>query len=56
MKNPDTDIVISLSPSKIVKIMKDPVKSAKAVSLVYTSDREADGIVRKKVRKEIRVF
>ncbi len=52
MKNAETDIVISLSPSKIVKIMKDPVKSAKAVSLVYTSDREADGIIRRKWGKK----
>ncbi|MBU8882187.1 DNA topoisomerase IB [Kaistella sp. DKR-2] len=52
MNNPNNDIVISLSPSKIIKIMKDPVKSAKAVSLVYTTDREADGIVRKKWGKK----
>ncbi|MGZ5273756.1 MAG: DNA topoisomerase IB, partial [Kaistella sp.] len=44
------------SPSKIVKIMKDPVKSAKAVSLVYTSDREADGIVRRKSGKKFVYF
>lgn len=56
MKNPETDIVISLSPAKIVKIMKDPVKSAKAVSLVYTTDREADGIVRKKSGKKFVYF
>lgn len=56
MNNPNKDIVISLSPSKIIKIMKDPVKSAKAVSLVYTTDREADGIVRKKSGKKFVYF
>lgn len=51
MKNPENDIVISLSPSKIVKIMKDPVKSAKAVSLVYTRRNYPQ-----KTRKKIRVL
>ena len=32
--------------------MKDPVKSAKAVSLVYTNDRESDGITRRKRGKK----
>ncbi|WP_332023481.1 DNA topoisomerase IB, partial [Kaistella sp.] len=52
MKTSESDVVISLSPSKIVKIMKDPVKSAKAVSLVYTNDRESDGITRRKRGKK----
>ena len=32
--------------------MKDPVKSAKAVSLVYTNDHESDGITRRKRGKK----
>lgn len=52
MKNSDTDLIATLTPSKIVKIMKDPVKSAKAVQLIYTSDHEYDGIVRKKSGKK----
>ena len=52
MKNPETNLIASLTPSKILKIMKDPVKSAKAVRLVYTSDQEFDGIARKKSGKK----
>lgn len=56
MKNPDTEIIASLTPSKIVKIMKDPVKSAKAVQLIYTSDQEFEGISRKKSGKKFVYF
>lgn len=56
MNTPDTDVVASLTPAKIVKIMKDPVKSAKAVSLVYTSDREIAGIIRKKSKDRFVYF
>ena len=52
METQTAEIISSLKPSKILKIMKDPVKSAKAVSLVYTNDRESDGIIRKKRGKK----
>ncbi|CAA7195864.1 DNA topoisomerase IB [Chryseobacterium potabilaquae] len=51
-KNNDLEIISQLRPSKIVKIMKDPVASAKAVHLVYTSDAETTGITRKKNGKK----
>lgn len=47
-KHTDLEIISHLKPSKIVKIMKDPVASAKAVHLVYTSDAETAGITRRK--------
>ncbi len=56
MNTPDTQIIQSLTPSKIVKIMKDPVKSAKAVQLIYTSDQQFDGIARKKSGKKFVYF
>ncbi|KMQ68710.1 DNA topoisomerase I [Chryseobacterium sp. FH2] len=52
MENSDLDLISHLKPSKIVKIMKDPVASAKAVHLVYTSDAETAGITRKKNGKK----
>ncbi|RNA61946.1 DNA topoisomerase IB [Chryseobacterium nematophagum] len=51
-KNNDLEIISYLKPSKIVKIMKDPVASAKAVHLVYTTDAETAGITRKKHGKK----
>jgi len=48
MDNSDLDIISHLKPSKIVKIMKDPEASARAVNLIYTSDAESAGIIRKK--------
>ncbi|MDF2553601.1 MAG: topoisomerase [Chryseobacterium sp.] len=48
MDQSDQEIISHLKPSKIVKIMKDPVASAKAVNLIYTSDAETAGIIRKK--------
>ena len=56
MENTVKDPIASLTPAKILKIMKDPVKSAKAVSLIYTSDHEYDGIVRKKSGKKFIYF
>ena len=50
------DPIAALTPSKILKIMKDPVKSAKAVSLIYTSDQEYDGISRRKSGKKFAYF
>lgn len=47
MENSDLEIISHLKPAKIVKIMKDPVASAKAVHLIYTSDAETAGITRK---------
>jgi DNA topoisomerase-1 len=52
MENSDLEIISHLKPSKIVKIMKDPVASAKAVHLIYTSDAETAGITRKKTGKK----
>lgn len=50
------DPIAALTPSKILKIMKDPVKSAKAVSLIYTSDHEYEGISRRKSGKKFAYF
>ncbi|WP_263602580.1 DNA topoisomerase IB [Chryseobacterium sp. PET-29] len=52
MENSDLEIISHLKPAKIVKIMKDPVASAKAVHLIYTSDAETAGITRKKSGKK----
>ncbi|WP_294304251.1 DNA topoisomerase IB [uncultured Chryseobacterium sp.] len=52
MENSDLELITHLKPSKIVKIMKDPVASAKAVHLIYTSDAETAGITRKKTGKK----
>ncbi|MCJ8155658.1 DNA topoisomerase IB [Chryseobacterium sp. SSA4.19] len=52
MESSDLEIISHLKPSKIVKIMKDPVASAKAVHLIYTSDAESAGITRKKTGKK----
>ncbi|MDH6250375.1 DNA topoisomerase-1 [Chryseobacterium sp. H1D6B] len=56
MDNSDLEIISHLKPSKIVKIMKDPEASAKAVHLVYTTDAESDGITRKKTGKKYSYF
>ena len=56
MEQSDLDIISHLKPSKIVKIMKDPVASAKAVNLIYTSDTEASGIIRRKRGKKFQYF
>ncbi|WP_153394190.1 DNA topoisomerase IB [Chryseobacterium vaccae] len=55
-KNADTEIISHLRPSKIVKIMNDPEASAKAVHLVYTTDAETAGIIRKKTGKKYSYF
>jgi DNA topoisomerase-1 len=55
-KNTDLEIISHLKPSKIVKIMKDPVASAKAVHLIYTSDAESAGIIRKRRGKKYSYF
>lgn len=46
----------TLKPSKIVKIMKDPEQSAKAVQLVYTQDVPGEGIVRKRYGKKFHYY
>lgn len=51
-KNTEVEIISHLKPAKIVKIMKDPEASAKAVHLVYTTDAETPGIIRKKNGKK----
>lgn len=45
---PSLELITKISPSKMIKIMKDPEKSAKAVNLVYTNDSETIGIARRK--------
>ncbi len=50
------DIIQKLRPSKILKIMKDPVKTAKAVQLIYTSDSEFEGIERRKYGKKFHYY
>lgn len=52
----DLSIVKKLKPSKIVKIMKDPVQSAKAVQLVYTQDSDSEGILRKRYGKKFHYY
>lgn len=56
MNQPELEIISHLKPSKIIKIMKDPVASAKAVNLIYTSDAETAGIIRKKRGKKFQYF
>lgn len=56
MDNDDLELISHLKPSKIVKIMKDPVASAKAVNLIYTSDAETAGIIRKRKGKKYAYF
>ena len=56
MNTAEKDPIASLTPAKILKIMKDPVKSAKAVKLIYTSDNKFDGITRKKSGKKFAYF
>ncbi len=51
-KNTELEILSHLKPSKILKIMKNPEASAKAVHLVYTTDAETAGITRKKTGKK----
>ncbi|ROI10472.1 DNA topoisomerase IB [Chryseobacterium sp. H3056] len=53
---PSVDLIAKISPAKIIKIMKDPVKSAKAVKLVYTNDGETLGISRRKRGKNFTYF
>ncbi|KQK24727.1 DNA topoisomerase I [Chryseobacterium aquaticum] len=56
MDQSDQEIISHLKSSKIVKIMKDPVASAKAVNLIYTSDAETAGIIRKKKGKKFSYY
>jgi len=56
MQTLEKDLIAALTPAKILKIMKDPVKSAKAVKLIYTTDQEFDGITRKKSGKKFVYF
>ncbi|ASW72976.1 DNA topoisomerase I [Chryseobacterium piperi] len=56
MDNDNLELISHLKPSKIVKIMKDPVASAKAVNLIYTSDAETAGIIRKRKGKKYAYF
>lgn len=55
-KNTELEIISRLKPSRIIKIMKDPEASAKAVHLVYTSDAETSGITRKKTGKKFSYY
>ena len=42
----EEEIINSISPGKIKKILKDPEKTAKAVNLVYVNEGEQEGITR----------
>ncbi|MCZ2083960.1 MAG: DNA topoisomerase IB [Flavobacteriales bacterium] len=53
---PSLELITKISPSKMVKIMKDPEKSAMAVNLIYTNDSENQGIARKKSGKSFSYF
>ena len=53
---PSLELITKISPSKILKIMKDPEKSATAVNLIYTNDSENQGIARRKRGKKFSYF
>ncbi len=55
-ETPSLELITKISPSKMIKIMKDPEKSAKAVNLVYTNDADIQGIARKKHGKSFSYF
>ena len=54
--SPEAEILKKITPSKILKLMKDPVKSAKAVELIYTTDRDFEGIERKRSGKKFHYY
>lgn len=54
--DPSLELITKISPSKILKIMKDPEKSATAVNLIYTNDSENQGIARRKRGKKFSYF
>lgn len=56
MSEEELQVIQSIKPSKILKIKKDPVKTAKAVQLVYTSDTCFDGIERKRYGKKFHYY
>lgn len=56
MKKVQEISIESLAPKKFVKILKDPVKTAEIVNLIYVSDGSSDGIVRKKYKSGFRYF
>ncbi len=56
METTAIDLVQKLKPTKLLKIMHDPVKSAQAVQLIYTTDQDGLGIERKKNGKKFTYF
>lgn len=50
------ELLNNLSPKKIAKILHDPVNTAKAVNLVYVTDAETPGIIRKKRGAKFQYF
>lgn len=54
--DPVEDIIQKMSPKKIARIINDPVKTAKAVHLVYVTDTRTQGISRKRRGKKFRYF
>ena len=56
METTSVDPIQKLSPKKILKIMKDRQKSAKAVNRVYTSDQYMDGFTRKMYRNKLAYY
>ena len=51
-----TELLQKLKPAKILKIMKDPVKSARAVNLRYTNDQLSEGIRRRRRGKNFQYY
>lgn len=49
-------LVHKIKPSRLVRIMNDPEKSASAVSLIYTSDQQTPGIRRKPYGKKFHYY
>lgn len=50
------DIIQSLSPKKMANILHDPAKTAKVVNLVYVTDSDTPGIIRKKRGTKFQYF
>ena len=52
----EQQIISTLKPSRILKILKNPEESAKAVKLLYTNDSAEEGISRKRFGKKFHYF
>ncbi|MDO5510075.1 MAG: DNA topoisomerase IB [Weeksellaceae bacterium] len=56
MTDDPAQIVQKIKPAKILQIMNDPEKSAKAVKLIYTNDLSSEGIERRKYGKKFHYY